>query len=84
MIDKIEPQNEETVVGAGVGEDCCAVITGDLCVVSTDPITAGGKQTGVLAIHINANDIAAAGAAPIAALVTLLIPPSAGEAKSGS
>lgn len=81
VIDKIEPQNEETVVGAGVGEDCCAVITGDLCVVSTDPITAGGKQTGVLAIHINANDIAAAGAVPIAALVTLLIPPSAGEAQ---
>ena len=24
VIDKIEPQNEETVVGAGVGEDCCA------------------------------------------------------------
>ncbi|WP_066683812.1 AIR synthase family protein [Christensenella intestinihominis] len=79
VIDRLEPRNEETVVGAGVGEDCCAVMTGDLCVVSTDPITAGGKQTGVLAVHINANDIAAAGAKPIAALVTLLIPPSAGE-----
>lgn len=79
VIDKIKPRNIETVVGAGVGEDCCAVMTDDLCVVSTDPITAGGKQTGVLAIHINANDIAAAGAKPIAALVTLLIPPTAEE-----
>lgn len=75
VINKIQPHNKETVVGAGVGEDCCAVDIGDLCVVSTDPITAGGEQTGMLAIHINANDIAAAGAVPIAALVTLLIPP---------
>lgn len=79
VIDKLEPKNAETVVGAGVGEDCCAVKTGDLCVVSTDPITAGGEKTGALAIHINANDIAAAGAVPIAALVTLLIPPSGTE-----
>ena len=79
IIDQIQPHNEETVVGAGVGEDCCAVMTGDLCVVSTDPITAGGEQTGMLAIHINANDVAAAGAVPVAALVTILIPPSGKE-----
>lgn len=80
VINKIMPKNSETVVGAGVGEDCCAVRVGsDLCVVSTDPITAGGEQTGTLAIHINANDIAAAGAVPIAALTTLLIPPCAVE-----
>lgn len=83
VIDKIEPRNAETVVGAGVGEDCCAVRTDDLCVVSTDPITAGGEQTGMLAIHINANDIAAAGAVPIAALVTLLIPPEGTEEEIG-
>ena len=53
VINKITPKNSETVVGAGVGEDCCAVRVGsDLCVVSTDPITAGGEQTGTLAIHI--------------------------------
>ena len=79
IIDQIQPHNEETVVGAGVGEDCCAVMTGDLCVVSTDPITAGGEQTGMLAVHINANDVAAAGAVPVAALVTILIPPSGKE-----
>lgn len=82
IIDKIAPKNAETVLGAGVGEDCCAIKVGeDLCVVSTDPITASNEQTGTLAIHINANDIAAAGARPIAALVTLLIPPSSSEKK---
>lgn len=80
IIDQITPRNAETVVGAGVGEDCCAVRLEDgLCIVSTDPITASNEQTGMLAIHINANDIAAAGAKPLAALVTLLIPPSAAE-----
>ncbi len=84
IIDKITPKNAETVVGAGVGEDCCAVRLSDgLCVVSTDPITASNEQAGVLAIHINANDIAAAGAKPIAALVTLLIPPSATQERVG-
>ncbi|MEG2202268.1 MAG: AIR synthase family protein [Christensenellaceae bacterium] len=78
VLNKIINKNEETVVGAGIGEDCCAVkIKGGMCVVSTDPITASNEQTGELAIYINANDIAAAGAIPIAALVTLLIPPSA-------
>ncbi|MGI6153839.1 MAG: AIR synthase family protein [Christensenellaceae bacterium] len=68
-------QNPDTIVGAGVGEDCCAIRFGeDICVVSTDPITAASSQAGVLAMHINANDIASAGAIPIAALTTVLIP----------
>ncbi len=76
VLDQIVPGNAETVLGAGIGEDCCAVDTGDVCVISTDPITAADHQVGALAIHINANDIAAAGAQPIAALVTILIPSS--------
>lgn len=77
ILEKLPVNNSETIVGAGIGEDCCAIDTGDLCVVSTDPITASDHQAGTLAIHINANDIASAGAMPIAALVTILIPPSA-------
>ncbi len=77
VLNKIRPHNAETIVGAAVGEDCCAIDTGGICVVSTDPITAAGAQAGELAIHINANDIASAGGIPVAALVTILIPPSA-------
>jgi len=77
ILSRITPNNPETVLGAGVGEDCCAIRMDGLIVLSTDPITAAGAQAGELAIHINANDIASAGAEPIAALVTLLIPPSA-------
>ncbi len=74
ILSKLRPRNAETVLGAGVGEDCCAVDLGDICVVSTDPITAAGAQAGSLAIHINANDVASAGAVPLAALVTILLP----------
>ncbi len=82
VFSKIVPQNADTVVGAGVGEDCCAVRLQDgLCVVSTDPITGATENCGSLAVHINANDIAAAGAQPIAALVTLLIPVDAQESQ---
>lgn len=77
ILSRITPSNPETVVGAGVGEDCCAIRMDGLIVLSTDPITAASAQAGALAIHINANDIASAGAVPVAALVTLLIPPSA-------
>lgn len=74
ILSKLKPMNEETVLGAGVGEDCCAVDLGDICVVSTDPITAANAKAGSLAIHINANDVASAGAVPVAALVTILLP----------
>ncbi len=74
ILSKLTPHNDETLLGAGVGEDCCAVDLGDICVVSTDPITAATANVGSLAIHINANDIASAGAVPVAALVTILIP----------
>lgn len=80
ILSRLRPQNRETVLGASVGEDCCAIHTGgDLCIVSTDPITASVKQAGRLAILINANDIASAGAVPIAALTTILLPSSAGK-----
>ncbi len=75
VLNKIQPKNKETIIGAGVGEDCCALkIEDGVSIISTDPITAATKKAGMLAIHINANDIAAAGGEPIAALVTLLIP----------
>lgn len=67
----------QVVQGPGVGEDCAAVDAGGLLVLTTDPITAADANAGVLAMHVNANDIAAAGAAPFAALVTILAPPSA-------
>lgn len=59
------------------GEDCAVVDIGEeLLVVSTDPITGASQDAAYLAVHINCNDIAAAGGEPIGILLTALLPPN--------
>lgn len=81
VLNKLKHKCEDVVIRPGVGEDCCAIkIGGELCVLSTDPITACSADAGTLAVHVTANDIASSGVKPIAMLVTMLVPPSASEA----
>ena len=78
VISKLKVTRREVVLGAGVGEDCAVLDFADkLCVISTDPITGAAENAGSLAVHISANDVAAAGGEPFAMLVTMLIPPTA-------
>ncbi len=68
----------EVIQGAGVGEDCAAIRFGDeVCVLSTDPITASATHLGQLAVLVSLNDVAASGAQPLCVLLTLLAPPDA-------
>ena len=78
---QIHTRREEVLVGAGVGEDCAALQLGpdEVFVLSTDPITGTDKKTGELAIQITANDLASAGAEPVALLLTVLLPVTADE-----
>ena len=78
---QIHTRREEVLVGAGVGEDCAALQLGpdEVFVLSTDPITGTDKNTGELAVQITANDLASAGAEPVALLLTVLIPVTADE-----
>lgn len=70
-------QRDDVRIRSGVGEDCSVVNFGDYeCVISTDPITGAGKNSGRLAVHINCNDAAACGVEPIGLTVTILAPPS--------
>ena len=69
----------EVIVGASTGEDCAALKIDGLSVLSTDPITAASAGAGALAAHVSVNDVASAGAEPVAMLVTVLAPPSAEE-----
>ena len=48
-------------------------------VTSSDPITAGGAESGTLAIHVSCNDIAACGVRPAGILIVIIAPPSAYE-----
>ena len=77
IISKLNIKNKNVLVGPGVGEDCSIIDFGEeVCVLTTDPITAAMNNTGTLGVHISCNDIASAGVAPLGVLVTILAPPS--------
>lgn len=78
----IHHHRKEVLVHPGIGEDCCAVETGngEIMVFSSDPVTGAGKGAGRIAVHINANDIASSGAEPVGILASIIMPPGASEA----
>lgn len=58
-----------------IGLDCATLDFGDFdCIVSSDPISAAINDIGRLAVHINCNDIATQGVAPMAMTLVLLLP----------
>ncbi|HEY8416628.1 MAG TPA: AIR synthase family protein [Limnochordales bacterium] len=71
----------EVLVGPGVGLDSAVIdLGGDVCVVSSDPITGAGQGAGRLAVIVATNDVAAHGARPVGIQVVLLLPEGAGIA----
>lgn len=76
VLDRFKIRNKDIIVGPSLGEDCTAISFDDeVCVLTTDPITAAANKIGELAININLNDIASSGIDPIGVLVTILLPP---------
>ena len=69
-------------VGPGVGLDAAAIEMGDrFLVVKSDPVTLAEERIGWYAVHVNANDVACMGAAPMWFLMTLLLPAGRADAK---
>ncbi|HEV2281658.1 MAG TPA: AIR synthase family protein [bacterium] len=67
----------DVLVHASFGEDCAVVdFGGGAVAVTTDPITGAGEDLGWYAILIGTNDLAAAGAEPVAVVITILLPPA--------
>ncbi|MGB9834830.1 MAG: AIR synthase family protein [bacterium] len=67
---------KDVLLHASLGEDTAIVdLGGELCVLSSDPITGTSRDIGWLAVHISVNDIAASGAEPVGILLTILLPP---------
>lgn len=65
------------LIRPGVGRDVSAISYGEkVLVFSTDPITGTATRIGRHSVHINANDIATAGAKPKWYLCTILLPPN--------
>jgi hydrogenase expression/formation protein HypE len=66
----------DVLVHASLGEDCAVIdFGGDLAAVTTDPITGAGDDLGWYAVLIGTNDLAAAGAQPVAVALTVLLAP---------
>ncbi len=78
VLSKFHATRPESASSPAIGQDCAALdLSGDLVILSCDPITSAGiAHLGRLSVHICCNDAAAAGAEPVALLVTLLMPPS--------
>lgn len=76
ILKQIHTKREEVLIGADVGEDCAilAFEEDEAFVMSTDPITGTTQDVGRLAVQITANDIASAGAEPVAIMISALFP----------
>jgi len=68
-------RDERVVIRPGVGQDVCAIRIDDRYLVAkTDPITFATSRIGRYVVHVNANDLATAGAVPKWFLLTVLLP----------
>ena len=77
IISEFKQSRKEVLIGPKGGADCGIMsLDGDLCVISTDPITAAADNAGYIGVHIACNDIATTGAECIGVTVTILLPPS--------
>jgi hydrogenase expression/formation protein HypE len=66
----------DVLVHARFGEDCAVIDFGEeVAVLTTDPVTGAGADLGWYAVFVATNDLAAAGAEPVALTLTLLLSP---------
>ena len=73
-------KREDVILRPTTGEDCSAIdLGGEICILSTDPITGSAKDIGYLAVQINCNDVYSSGAEPMGVLLTVLLPPGSDE-----
>ena len=78
---QLHTKRPEILQGAGVGEDCAAMMLepDEMFVVSTDPITGTTEDIGKVGMMVTLNDLASAGAEPVGVLLTALLPESIKE-----
>lgn len=80
VLSRLPSLSSSTLVGADIGADCAWIDLGDqMMVISSDPVTAGGMESGTLTVHVSCNDIAACGVKPAGILIDIIAPPSCSE-----
>lgn len=73
---KIDSRRSEVLTENGVGVDCAyfSLNEGEKCALATDTCTAAAVNPGMFAVHGAVNNLAAAGAEPVAVQVSILLP----------
>ncbi len=75
MLAKNSVSDPRVLLGPAVGEDAAALDMGErLLVAASDPVTFAADLAGWYSVHVNANDVACAGAQPRWFLATMLVP----------
>ena len=76
VLKQIHTRREEVICGAGLGENCAVfTFSDDECtLISTHQTTVAGEDATRYCIHKAANNLAAAGAEPVAVELALLLP----------
>jgi hydrogenase maturation factor len=72
----------EVLIGPAVGEDAAVIrwADGKFLVFASDPVVGATNGAGKLLVRVNVNDIASKGGEPAYIAVTIISPPSRGEA----
>ena len=81
VLRQIKTDREELISGAGIGKDCAILALGDgmETVLCTTPVSAPADRVAGYAIPMALNNLAVAGATPVAVMLTVLLPSDAME-----
>lgn len=81
VLRQINTDREELISGAGIGKDCAILALGDRMetVLCTTPVSASADRVAGYAIPMALNNLAVAGASPVAVMLTVLLPSDAME-----
>lgn len=80
VFSRLGEDDPEVLVGPSIGEDAAVIRhKGEMFAFKSDPITGSVEEIGVLAVYVNANDIASRGAIPRWFMQCILLPQGSTE-----
>ena len=80
---QLKTKRDEVLFGGSIGEDCAAMKLdrGEVCVLSSNPVTGAGKIQGALAIYSAVNNLVTSGAEAVGVMMTILLPENFKESR---
>ncbi len=82
VLKQIKKRRSEIISGAGIGEDCAIfALSGDKFATCVEEYTVKDRQDMIRAIYKSTNNLATAGAEPVAVMLSIILPERASEEK---